>query len=223
VADTLKILVIDVGGTRVKLLASGARERRRFDSGRSMTPAKLVTAVKRRTSDWSFNVITLGYPGLVIHGRIAAEPRNLGGGWLGFDFSRAFGHPVRIVNDAAMQALGSYDGGNMLFLGLGTGLGTTMIRDGVLIPLELAHLPYRRGKTYEEYVGDRAYRSMSKRKWRKHVLAIIDLFVAALVVDYVVLGGGNARHMKSLPRNVRVGSNANAFKGGFRLWEQSTK
>jgi polyphosphate glucokinase len=216
----VKTLVIDVGGTNVKVLVSGRRLPIKIESGPTMTPRAMVRAVQNATAGWTFDRVSIGYPGPVRDGRPAEDPWNLGPGWVGFDFAKAFGKPVRIVNDAAMQALGSYEGGNMLFLGLGTGLGTTMVRDGVLIPLELAHLPYRKGKTYEEYVGDAAFKRMTKRAWRKHVLEIIDLFVAALVVDYVVLGGGNARHMKALPPYVRVGSNANAFKGGFRLWEQ---
>jgi predicted NBD/HSP70 family sugar kinase len=215
----VKTLVIDVGGTNVKVVATGRRVPVKIPSGASMTPRAMVKAVRETTADWEYDRISIGYPGPVRDGKPAADPWNLGPGWVGFDFAKAFRKPVRIVNDAAMQALGSYEGGAMLFLGLGTGLGTTMIRDGVLIPLELAHLPYRNGKTYEEYVGDAAYKKMRKRTWRKHVLHIIDLFVAALVVDYVVLGGGNARHMKTLPAFVRLGGNENAFKGGFRLWE----
>ncbi len=216
----MKTLVIDVGGTHVKALVSGQRVPVKIDSGPTMTPRVMVSAVRDAIAGSTFDRVSIGYPGPVRDGKPAADPWNLGKGWVGFDFAKAFGVPVRIVNDAAMQALGSYDGGNMLFLGLGTGLGTTMIRDGVLIPLELAHLPYRKGKTYEEYVGDAAYKRMKMRAWRKHVLAIIELFVAAFLVDYVVLGGGNARHMKTLPDHVRLGSNANAFKGGFRLWDQ---
>jgi polyphosphate glucokinase len=215
----VKTLVIDIGGTNVKVLVSGRRLPVKIPSGPDMTPRAMMTAVREATTEWDFDRVAIGYPGPVRDNRPAADPYNLGKGWVGFDFAKAFGKPVRIVNDAAMQALGSYDGGNMLFMGLGTGLGTTMIRDGVLIPLELAHLPYRKGKTYEEWVGDQAMKDMGKRVWRKHVLKIIDLFVAALVVDYVVLGGGNSRHMKTLPKYVRLGDNANAFKGGFRLWE----
>jgi polyphosphate glucokinase len=215
----VKTLVIDVGGTNVKVVASGHRVPIKIPSGTAMTPRVMVGAVREAAEGWEYDRISIGYPGPVRDGKPAADPWNLGKGWVGFDFAKAFGKPVRIVNDAAMQALGSYEGGAMLFLGLGTGLGTTMIRDGVLIPLELAHLPYQKGKTYEECVGDAAYKKMKKRAWRKNVLHVIDLFVAALIVDYVVLGGGNARHMKALPSFVRLGSNANAFKGGFRLWE----
>jgi len=215
----VKTLVIDVGGTHVKVLVSGRRIPVKIDSGPTMTPRDMVRAVREVAADWKYDRVSIGYPGPVRDGKPAADPWNLGPGWVGFDFQKGFGKPVRIVNDAAMQALGSYDGGNMLFLGLGTGLGTTMIRDGVLIPLELAHLPYRKGKTYEEWVGDTALKRMGKRAWRKQVENVIELFMAALVVDYVVLGGGNSRHMKTLPPHVRLGSNANAFKGGFRLWE----
>jgi polyphosphate glucokinase len=215
----VKTLVIDVGGTNVKVLITGRRVPVKIPSGPAMTPRVMVRAIREATGGWEFDRVSIGYPGPVRDGKVVGDPWNLGRGWVGFDFAKAFRKPVRIVNDAAMQALGSYDGGAMLFLGLGTGLGSAMIRDGVLIPLELAHLPYHDGKTYEECVGDAAYKEMKKRTWRKHVLHIIDLFMAALIVDYVVLGGGNARHMKTLPRFVRLGSNANAFKGGFRLWE----
>jgi predicted NBD/HSP70 family sugar kinase len=215
----VKTLVIDIGGTHVKLLLSGQRQPTKLDSGPTLTPREMVHAVRQATAAWKYDRVSIGYPGPVRGGRPAADPWNLGPGWVGFDFSKAFGKPVRVVNDAAMQALGSYEGGKMLFLGLGTGLGSTMICDGVLIPLELAHLPYHKGKSYEEWVGDKAYKRLGKRAWRKQVLQVIDLFVAALVVDYVVLGGGNSRHMKVLPKYVRLGSNANAFTGGFRLWE----
>jgi polyphosphate glucokinase len=217
----VKTLVIDIGGTHVKLLVTGRRLPLKIDSGPTLTPRTMLQGVREATADWQYDRVSIGYPGPVRDNCPAADPWNLGPGWAGFDFAKAFGKPTCVVNDAAMQALGSYDGGNMLFLGLGTGLGTTMIRDGVLIPLELAHLPYRKGKTYEELVGDRAMKSLGKRAWRKHVLRVIDLFMAALIVDYVVLGGGNARYMKNLPDYVRLGSNANAFKGGFRLWENS--
>lgn len=215
----MKTLVIDVGGTNVKVLITGRRAPVKIPSGPGMTPRAMVRAIRQATGGWEYDRVSIGYPGPVRNGKPSADPWNLGRGWVGFDFAKAFRKPVRIVNDAAMQALGSYEGGAMLFLGLGTGLGSAMIHEGVLIPLELAHLPYHDGKTYEEYVGDAAFKKMKKRAWRKHVLHIIDLFMAALVVDYVVLGGGNARHIKTLPRHVRLGSNANAFKGGFRLWE----
>ena len=215
----LKTLVIDVGGTHVKVLATGHRTPVKIDSGPDMTPRAMVDAVREATADWQYDRVSIGYPGPVNDNRPMREPWNLGAGWVRFDFEKAFGKPVRIINDAAMQALGSYNGGAMLFLGLGTGLGSALIRDGVLVPLEVAHLPYRRGKTYEEYLGEKGYRRLKKREWRKHVLNVIDLFVAAFVVDYVVLGGGNAEHMKKLPKYVQLGTNANAFKGGYRLWE----
>jgi polyphosphate glucokinase len=216
----VKILVIDVGGTHVKMMASGVRERM-FDSGVSLTPSKLIKQVKRCVSDWSYDKISIGYPGLVVHGRISAEPKNLHRGWAGFDFRRAFGHPVKIANDAAMQALGSYEGGRMLFLGLGTGLGSAMIVESDVQPMELAHLPYKAGRTYEDYVGARGLERLGKERWRKHVEAVIDLLRTALEPDYVVLGGGNARKLKRLPTGVRLGDNANAFLGGFRLWEDA--
>ncbi|HEY4138629.1 MAG TPA: ROK family protein [Casimicrobiaceae bacterium] len=214
----VKTLVIDVGGTHVKVIATGRREARRIDSGPKMTPGEMVRAVRELAADWQYDRISIGYPGPVVDGRPAREPWNLGPGWVRFDFEAAFGMPVRIVNDAAMQALGSYDGKKMLFLGLGTGLGSAMIQEGVLIPMELAHLPYRHGKTYEQYVGDAGMRKLGKSAWRKHVAQVVALFVAALEVDYVVIGGGNARRLKTLPPRVRLGSNANAFTGGFRLW-----
>jgi polyphosphate glucokinase len=216
----MKILVIDVGGTHVKLLASREETPRKFDSGPGLTPTAMVEQVRAAAEDWKYDHISIGFPSPVRDNRAVREPWNLGKGWTGFDFEHAFKLPVRMINDAAMQALGSYHGGNMLFLGLGTGLGTTMIRDDVIVPLELAHLPYRRGKSYEDYVGVAGMEELGKHKWRKHVHNIIELFVAALEVDYVVLGGGNSVHMKKLPDNVELGSNANAFKGGFRLWER---
>jgi len=212
------VLAIDIGGTHVKLLASNQREHRQFDSGDGLTPTRIVSEVQSCTADWSYDVISIGYPGLVVHGHIAAEPKNLGRGWTGFDFSEAFGHPVKLVNDAAMQALGSYEGGRMLFLGLGTGLGSAMIVDGLVEPMELAHLPYRKGRTYEDYVGAAGLERLGEKKWRKHVFRVVDLLRRALEPDYVVLGGGNAKKLGSLPAGIRLGDNANAFAGGFRLW-----
>jgi polyphosphate glucokinase len=216
----LKTLVVDVGGTHVKLLATGRRKPVKFDSGPTMTPRRMVAEVLRATASWEYGRVSIGYPGPVRNNHPAREPWNLARGWCRFDFQKAFGKPVRIINDAAMQALGSYGGRNMLFLGLGTGLGTTMIRDGVVIPLELAHLPYRDGKSYEDFVGTAGYARLGKQRWCHHVLTIIDLFMAALVVDYVVLGGGNSRHISSPPKHVRLGDNDNAFVGGFRLWAE---
>jgi polyphosphate glucokinase len=221
--STASVLVIDVGGTHVKVLATGHRQPVRIDSGPHMTPGVMVKDVTTAVAHWTYDVISIGFPGPVKNGRPAREPWNLGKGWVGFDFRKAFKRPVRIINDAAMQALGSYAGGNMLFLGLGTGLGSSMIRDGDLIPLELAHLPYKHGKSYEEYLGNAGMASLGKHAWRRQVAEVSTLFIAALQVDYVVLGGGNARHLKRLPRHTRLGANANAFKGGFRLWREMEK
>ena len=215
----MKTLVIDVGGTHVKLLATGRRTPTKLESGPNLTARQMVRAVKQATADWQYDRISIGYPGPVRHNKPQRNPWNLGGGWAGFDFKKAFGKPVQVINDAAMQALGSYEGGVMLFLGLGTGLGTTMVRDGVVIPLEMGHLPYRGNRSYEDVIGDAGYQRLGKKAWRKEVERIIELFTEALLVDYVVLGGGNVRHMKTLPKNVRAGTNLNAFKGGFRLWD----
>jgi len=214
-----KVLVIDVGGTNVKMLATGQKEPRRFPSGPKLTAADMVKQVKEATKDWQYTRVSLGYPGPIINERPLREPHNLGPGWMGFNFSKAFGHPVRVINDASMQALGSYDGGHMLFLGLGTGLGSAMIIDGVLQPMELAHLLYRKGKTYEDYLGLRGLERLGKKKWRKHVAQIVDLLKEALDADYVVLGGGNSKKLKTIPAGARLGKNENAFLGGFRLWK----
>jgi predicted NBD/HSP70 family sugar kinase len=186
-----------------------------------MTPEEMVAGVKPLVADWKSEVVSIGYPGAVIGGRPLHEPRNLGGGWMGFGFSKAFGCPVKIVNDAAMQALGSYEGGRMLFLGLGTGLGSAMIVDGVLEPMELAHLPYKKGRTYEDYLGRRALKRLGKKRWRRHVAEVVEQFKATLEADYIVLGGGNAKKLGELPPGARLGHNANAFVGGFRLWEKT--
>jgi polyphosphate glucokinase len=217
----MNTLVIDIGGTHVKILASGHRKPIKIPSGPAMTPKQMVRLVRESTTGWRFSRISIGYPGPVAHGRPLTDPKHLGPGWVGFDFARAFGRPVKIVNDAAMQALGSYRGGRMLFLGLGTGLGSAVIADGVLEPMELAHLPYKKGRTYEDYVGSRSLRQRGKRKWRKHVLDVTRRFKAAVEADYVVLGGGNVRLLRTLPRGVRRGRNANAFAGGFRLWDRT--
>ena len=214
----MKVLAIDVGGTHVKVLATGRKAPVKIDSGPTMTARQMVKAVKAATAGWSYDAVSIGYPGPVLHDRPVAEPRNLGSGWVGFDYRKAFGKPVQIVNDAAMQALGSYEGRRMLFLGLGTGLGSALIVDGVLEPTELAHLPYRKGKTYEDYVGERALERAGKKKWRKHVCDVIELLKAALQADYVVVGGGNVDKLGKMPPGARPGSNANAFVGGFRLW-----
>jgi polyphosphate glucokinase len=216
------VLVIDVGGTHVKVLATGKRKPRRIESGPTMTAEQMVAGVRKLTADWSYDVVSIGYPGPVLHGRPVVEPRNLGPGWVGFDFQKAFGKPVRLVNDAAMQALGSYEGGRMLFLGLGTGLGSAMIVDGWLEPMEIAHLPYKKGKTYEDYVGLRGLRRLGKKKWRKAVADVIAKLGTYLEAEYVVVGGGNARRIGKPPPGVHLGDNANAFRGGFLLWKNAT-
>jgi polyphosphate glucokinase len=214
----MKILVVDVGGTHVKILAAGQREHRKADSGPTMTARRMVSVVKSLSADWSYDHVTIGYPGPVLHGHPVVEPRNLGGGWVGFDFRRAFGRPVKMINDAAMQALGSYRGGRMLFLGLGTGLGSALIIDGVLEPMELAHLPYKKGRTFEYYVGIRGLQRLGKARWRKCVLDVVERLRAALNADDVVVGGGNAHKLRTPPPGSRLGDNDNAFLGGFRLW-----
>jgi polyphosphate glucokinase len=216
-----KVLVVDVGGTHVKILATGQTEHREFDSGPTMTPQEMVAGVLKAAEGWEFDVLSIGYPGPVLRGKPVAEPHNLGGGWVGFDFEAAFGRPVKVINDAAMQALGSYEGNRMLFLGLGTGLGSAMVVDGILEPMELGHLPYRKG-TFEDYVGIRGLERLGKKKWRHHVALVVQQLIAALQADYVVLGGGNVKKLKELPPKCRVGDNSNAFLGGFRLWEQDT-
>lgn len=215
-----KTLVIDVGGNNLKVLATGQKESRRVPSGPAMTARSMVDAVKKLTSDWEYDVISIGFPGPVVKNRPMREPANLAAGWLKFDFEKAFGKPVRMVNDAAMQALGSYDGGTMLFFGLGTGLGSAMMVDGQLVPMELAHLPYRKGKTYEDYLGDRGRKRLGPRKWARHVEKVLAMFRAAMQVDYIVLGGGNVKKLPKLPPNVRPGDNMHAFEGGFRLWSK---
>jgi len=219
-AKSSGILVIDVGGTNIKMLASGQKEPRKFPSGPAMTPAKMVRGVKNAVRDWKFDRISLGYPGPVINGHPLRDPHNLGSGWMGFDFRKAFGCPVKIINDASMQALGSYKGGRMLFLGLGTGLGSAMIVGGNLEPMELAHLDYKHGKTYEDYLGLRGLEKLGKKKWRRHVAKITEKLKAALEADDVVLGGGNAKKLKKPPAGARLGDNNNAFAGGFRMWDK---
>jgi predicted NBD/HSP70 family sugar kinase len=218
-AKARKVLVIDTGGTNIKLLVSGEKEPRKIPSGPTMTAGKMVREVKECVKDWKFDRVSLGYPGPIINGHPLREPHNLGGGWMRFNFSKAFGCPVKILNDAAMQALGSYKGGRMLFLGLGTGLGSAMIVDGMLEPMELAHLTYKNGKTYEDYLGRRGLERLGKKKWRQHVAKIVKKLKVALEADYVVLGGGNIKKLKKLPASARLGSNENAFSGGFRMWE----
>src|SRR6267378_1483817 len=218
---TMKVLVVDVGGTHVKLLATGRKLRTEIPSGPAMTPAKMVKAVREIAKTWEYNAVSIGYPGPVVHNQALTEPHNLGRGWVGFDFQKAFGCPVRFINDAAMQALGSYEGRRMLFLGLGTGLGSAMIVDGILEPMELAHLPYKKGRTYEDYVGLRGLKRLGKKKWRRNVAEVIDQLKKAMAADYVVLGGGNVKLLKKLPPDTRLGSNMKAFVGGARLWQES--
>ena len=215
----MNVLVVDVGGTHVKILATGQTERREFISGPTMTPADMVTGVLKAAEGWTYEVVSIGYPGPVLRGKPLAEPHNLGSGWVGFDFASAFKHPVKIINDAAMQALGSYRGGRMLFLGLGTGLGSAMIVDGILEPMELGHLPYKKA-TFEDYVGIRGLQRLGRKKWRKHVADVIERLAGATEADEIVLGGGNVKKLDELPPRCREGDNDNAFLGGFRLWEE---
>jgi polyphosphate glucokinase len=216
----MKVLVIDIGGNHVKILASGRRKPRRFDSGPELTPQEMVAGVKKLTKDWHYDVVSIGYPGPVRENGPSKEPNNLGKGWKAFDYAKAFNGPVKFVNDAAMQALGSYKRGRMLFLGLGTGLGSAMIADGVLEPMELGQLPYRKG-TFEDYAGIRGFKKHGKKAWRKDIEDIVDRLIAALDPDEVVLGGGNVKNLKVLPRHCRSGDNANSFIGGFRLWKEA--
>jgi polyphosphate glucokinase len=215
-----KILVIDVGGTNVKVLVTGQKEPVKIPSGPKMTARKMVKDVRKVAAGWDYSAVSIGYPGPVIHGRPLCEPHNLGSGWVGFDFQKAFGRPVKLLNDAAMQALGIYKGGRMLFLGLGTGLGSAMIVDGLLEPMEVAHLPYKKGHTFEDYLGVRGLERLGKKKLRRNVAEVVEQLKTALEADYVVLGGGNAKLLKELPPGARLGDNSTAFLGGFRLWEE---
>ncbi|HSD65962.1 MAG TPA: ROK family protein [Vicinamibacteria bacterium] len=216
----MRILVVDVGGNNVKLLVSGQRSPRKVPSGPALSAARMVAAVREAMAGTKYDAVTIGFPGPVNGGRPAAEPVNLGRGWVRFDYARAFGKPVRVVNDAAMQALGSYRGGRMLFLGLGTGLGSALVLEGLVQPLEMAHLSYRSGKTYEDFLGKRGLDRVGKKRWRQLVHEIVPRLHHAFQVDEIVLGGGNAKQLKALPPSTRLGSNANAFVGGFRLWER---
>ena len=220
-ATRRRVLVIDVGGKHVKTRVSGRRTVRRFESGPKLTARDMVNGVLGMVGDWNYDVVSIGYPGAVLHGKIVAEPHNLGIGWVGFDFRSALGRPTKVMNDAAMQAIGSYEGGRMLFLGLGTGLGSALIVDGVVEPMELAHLPFKKGRSFEDYVGDVGRRRLGAHKWRKAVDEVVETLAAALQVDYVVIGGGNASKLKKLPKNVRLGSNDYAYTGGFRAWAKS--
>lgn len=216
------ILTIDVGGTNVKLLVTGQKQERKIPSGPTFTAAQMAEQVKEAVKDWDYDAISIGYPGPVVQGRPLGDPYNLGAGWVKFNFHKAFGKPVKIVNDAAMQALGSYRKGRMLFLGLGTGLGSAMIVDGVLQPMELAHLPYKKGRTYEDYLGRRGLKRLGVKKWQKNVFEVVNQLRQAVQADDVVLGGGNAKKLEKLPPGVRLGSNNNAFIGGFRMWQDET-
>ena len=218
----MNILVIDVGGTHVKILVTGQADKREFDSGPKMTAQEMVLGVRRLAGDWSYDVVSIGYPGPVLRNRPVADPKNLGPGWMGFDFKKAFGRPVKVLNDAAMQALGSYKKGKMLFLGLGTGLGSTLIVDEIVEPMELGHLPYKKA-TYEDYVGERGLERFGKKGWRKHVFDVVGRLVAALEADDVVLGGGNVKILKELPPGCRLGDNTNAFRGGFLMWQDAPR
>jgi len=218
----MNVLVVDVGGTHVKVLVTGETEPRKFSSGPTLTAKQMVDGVRKVVGDWKYAAVSIGFPGPVLRNHPIAEPHNLGGGWVGFNFTAAFGCPVKLVNDAAMQAWGSYQGGKMLFLGLGTGFGSTMIVDGIVEPMELGHLPYKEG-TYENYVGNAALLKDGKEKWRRHVADAVAQLVAALEPDEVVLGGGNAKELKELPPKCRLGDNHNAFLGGFRLWDEAIK
>ena len=215
------MLVIDIGGTHVKVLATGQGAHREFDSGPALTPKRMVSEVRKLVADWKYDVISIGYPGPVLRDRPVSEPWNLGKGWAGFNFGAAFKRPVKVVNDAAMQALGNYKRGKMLFLGLGTGLGSALIVDGIIEPMELGHLPYKKA-TFEDYVGIRGLEKNGKKKWRSYVADVVERLVAAIEPDEVVLGGGNVKKLKVLPSGCRAGDNAKAFLGGFRLWKEAS-
>lgn len=215
-----KVLGVDVGGSRVKVRLSTGDEERRFDSGPELTGQQMVDGVRKLTADWDYDAVSVGIPAPVRDGQLVHDPINLGPGWAGFDFEQALGKPTKVVNDAVMQALGSFEGGKMLFLGLGTGLGSTLIDGQAVEPLELGHLPYRKA-TFEDYVGEHGFERLGKKKWREAVAETVDLLSKALEPDYVVLGGGNAKRLKELPPNARLGANENAFVGAFRLWDDA--
>jgi len=216
----MNVLVIDIGGTHVKVLATGQKSHREFESGPTLTPRRMVSQIRKLVADWKYDVVSMGYPGPVIRDRPVSDPWNLGKGWVGFNFERAFRHPVKMVNDAAMQALGNYKRGKMLFLGLGTGLGSALIVDGIVEPMELGHLPYKKA-TFEDYVGIRGLEKYGKKKWRGYVADVVRRLIAAIEPDEVVLGGGNVRKLKELPSGCRAGDNDKAFAGGFRLWDET--
>lgn len=213
-----QVLAVDVGGTNVKIRVEADPEKRSFPSGPTLTPQQMVQGVIELAKDWKYDAISIGLPTPIVANRPAHDPINLGKGWVEFDYDSEFAKPVKLINDAAMQAVGSYEGGRMLFLGLGTGLGSCIIADHVIIPTELAHLPYRKGKTFEHFVGLRALKKSGKRAWTREVFNVVEILSKALLPDYVVLGGGNAAKLKKIPDNCRLGANANAFVGGFRLW-----
>jgi polyphosphate glucokinase len=215
-----RILVIDIGGTNLKVAGTGHPETVKIPSGTEMSAARMVREVKKAAQGWGYQAVSIGYPGLVVNGRPVHEPHNLALGWVNFDFRKAFGCPVKMINDAAMQALGSYEGGTMLFLGLGTGLGSALVSESGLEPMELAHLAYRKHKTYEDYAGLRGLEVMGRKKWQKHVTLIVNHFREVLGADFVVLGGGNSKRLKSLPPKCRLGDNTNAIKGGLRMWQR---
>jgi polyphosphate glucokinase len=217
----MTVLVIDVGGTNLKVSVGGSGDVIKIASGPDMTAARMAEQVQKAVAGRSYDVVSIGYPGPVVNGRPASEPHNLGAGWMRFDYAKAFGKPVRVVNDAAMQALGSYQGGRMLYLGLGTGLGSAFVADGVLEPLELAHLPYRKNRTYEDYLGLRGLQRMGRKKWLRHVERVVELLKHGLQADYVMLGGGQTKELSSLPPDVRIGTNAHAILGGIRLWNKN--
>jgi len=219
----MRVLVIDVGGSHIKMLATGHTTPLKFASGPDMTAKEMVRGVKKLVAAWRFDAVSIGLPCPVVHDKPVSEPRNLGGGWVGFSFSRAFSRPVKLINDAAMQALGSYKGGRLLFLGLGTGLGSALVVDGVVEPMELAHLPYKHDRTYEDYIGEKGLKRLGRKKWRRHVIDVVDRLKTALEADDVVVGGGNAKLLRTLPAGVRLGSNRHAFTGGYRLWTPRTR
>jgi polyphosphate glucokinase len=212
------VLVVDIGGTNIKILTTGQNHPRSFPSGPKLRPERMISGIKELAKDWKYDVVSIGYCGVVTSGRIAAEPRNLGPGWRDFDFQAAFESPVKIINDAAMQALGSYEGGLLLFLGMGTGLGSALVAEGAVVPMELGHLAYKQG-TYEDYLGARGLERLGKKKWQKHVAFVVGRLIEGIHPDDVVLGGGNARKLRELPPGCRLGDNSYAFVGGFRLWD----
>jgi predicted NBD/HSP70 family sugar kinase len=214
-----KILVVDIGGSHVKCIATGHEHPVKFKSGPQLTPDRMVAKVQEITKGWLFHGISIGYPGVVLRGKIVQEPHNLGAGWVDFDFQAAFARPVKLINDAAMQAFGGYQGGTMLFLGFGTGVGSALIVNDVIVPLELGHLPYVGNRTYEEHVGDKGRKRLGNKSWRSEVAKVVESFRRALLPDYIVLGGGNVKHLNRMPADTRRGDNADAFRGGYRLWE----